>query len=99
MNELIAKTGRVSLTGQFKCPPAEVPFIRKALERHIVLTRQEPGCLHFDVSEDAETVGLFHVTELFVDGAAFEHHGTRTRESQWWKASGHLPRAFTVKQL
>ena len=61
---------------------------------HIRLTRAEPGCLTFDVTETAP--GVFTVCETFIDRAAFDAHEARTRASQWWQATGHMTRDFTL---
>ena len=88
--------GVIRLTGTLTCPPDEATTVREAVQEHIRLTRAEPGCLAFDVTEVAP--GVFNVAERFTDGAAFDAHQTRTRASDWWRISRHLPRDFTVTE-
>jgi len=84
----------VSLTGTLTCGPQDAVSVRAALPEHIRLSRAEPGCLHFDVTETAP--GVFAVSEEFTDQAAFEAHQARTRASDWWAKTGHIPRDFQV---
>lgn len=86
----------VSLTGTLTCGPEDAQIVREALPEHIRLSRAEPGCLRFDVTETAP--GVFSVSEEFVDRSAFEAHQTRTRASAWWAATGHIPRDFQVTE-
>lgn len=84
----------VRLSGTLSCEAEDARVVRDALPEHIRLSRAEPGCLHFDVTETAP--GVFSVSEEFTDQAAFEAHQTRTRASAWWAATSHIPRDFKV---
>ena len=84
----------IRLTGTLTCAPDEAEIIRAALPEHLRLTRAEPGCLSFDVTETAP--GVFSVSERFADRAAFEAHQVRTRASDWWQATRHMTRDFRL---
>jgi len=88
--------GVIRLTGTLRCAPGEAEALRSALPEHVRLSRAEPGCLSFDVTETAP--GIFVVTESFVSRAAFDAHQTRTRASDWWRVTGDMPRAFSVTE-
>ena len=88
--------GVIRLTGTLTCTPEEGATGHAALPEHIRLSRAEPGCIAFDVSETAP--GVFTVAERFADRAAFDAHQTRTRASAWWQATGHMPRSFTLAE-
>ena len=88
--------GVIGLTGTLICEPAEAEIVRAALPDHIRLSRAEPGCIAFDVTETAP--GLFNVAERFADRAAFDTHQARTRASHWWQATGHMTRDFTLSE-
>lgn len=85
---------RVRLTGTLTCEPDDAQTVRDALPEHVRLSRAEPGCLRFDVTETAP--GVFTVSEEFTNRTAFDAHQTRTRASAWWAATGHIPRNFQV---
>lgn len=72
--------------------------VRSVLDEHVALSRREPGCLRFDVTEDEEIDGLFHFREVFTDQSAFESHQLRTRSSVWWEKTQHFPRDFHVTE-
>jgi len=88
--------GVIRLTGTLACAPDEAEGVRAALPEHIRLSRAEPGCLSFDVTETAP--GVFAVAERFADRTAFDAHRTRTRASAWWQATGHMTRSFTLAE-
>jgi len=62
------------ISGYVDVPLAELEDFREALALHIELTRQEPGCIVFEVDEDLSHPGRFTVYEAFVDQAAFDLH-------------------------
>ncbi|MEM6579285.1 MAG: antibiotic biosynthesis monooxygenase [Pseudomonadota bacterium] len=80
----------IILKGQLRCTPQEADIVRAALPEHVRLSRAEPGCEQFDIVEAAS--GVFEVAERFTDEAAFEAHQVRTRASDWWQKTGHIPR-------
>ncbi|GAW33893.1 antibiotic biosynthesis monooxygenase [Roseovarius sp. A-2] len=84
--------GVIRLTGTLTSTPDEVERVRAALCAHVSLTRAEPGCLSFDMTETAP--GVFSVVECFADRAAFDAHQQRTRASDWWQVTGHMTRDF-----
>lgn len=84
----------IRLTGTLTCAQQEAGAVRDALPEHIRLTRAEPGCLSFEVTERAP--GRFAVSEAFTDRAAFDAHQDRTRASAWWRLTGHMARDFTL---
>ena len=86
----------IRLTGTLLCAPHEADTVRAALPRHLRLTRAEPGCMAFDVTETAPCV--FSVSKCFADRAAFEAHQARTRASDWWQATRHMTRDFSLAE-
>jgi quinol monooxygenase YgiN len=84
--------GVIRLTGTLTCPPERLDAVHAALAEHIRLTRAEPGCEMFEVTETV--TGVFAVSERFTDHAAFEAHQTRTQASDWAVVSAGLPRDF-----
>jgi quinol monooxygenase YgiN len=88
--------GVIRLTGTLTCAPEAAEGVRAALPAHIRLSRAEPGCLSFDVTETAP--GVFTVAECFADRAAFDAHQTRTRASDWWQVTAHMTRDFELSE-
>lgn len=87
---------RVFLTGHIDVPLARLEAVRAALPVHIELTRAEPGCLSFDVTEAEHPAGRFHVAEVFTDQMAFDAHQARTKASDWFKVTEGVPRSYEV---
>ena len=90
--------GKIILSGHIEVPLDELEMVRDALNLHIELTRAEPGCLVFNVEEDAETPGRFTVYEEFVDQAAFDQHQARGAASAWAEASRNVARHYEVRE-
>ncbi|NIZ13108.1 putative quinol monooxygenase [Phaeobacter sp. HF9A] len=88
--------GTVRLSGRVICAtPADAALIQAHLAEHIRLTRAEPGCVSFEVAQTADPL-VWSVEECFTDAAAFEAHQLRTRASDWWVATQHIPRDYEI---
>lgn len=86
----------ITVTGHLICAsPADADLVQRLLPDHIRLSRDEPGCLSFNVVQTADPL-VWQLDETFVDRAAFEAHQARTRASPWFAATTHLKRAFRV---
>jgi quinol monooxygenase YgiN len=78
--------------------PADRPSIEAALPEHISQTRNETGCLHFDVAQDATNPLRFNVYEVFSSKRALSEHQARTRASHWGAVSRNVERHYTVRE-
>ncbi len=87
---------RVFLNGYLDVPADRLDAVRAALPEHIDLTRAEPGCMSFDVTESDDHPGRFMVAEIFENQAAFDAHQTRTRNSGWFAVTKGIPRDYSV---
>jgi quinol monooxygenase YgiN len=90
------KTGKVRLSGQLICASLdEVDIVQKYLPEHIRLTRSEPGCLSFEVTQTEEPM-IWCVEERFADRLAFEAHQVRTKASAWGAATSAIRREYEI---
>lgn len=87
---------KVTLSGHIEVPAVELANITVALERHMALTREEPGCIVFEVVQDSEEPTMFSVYEEFVDQAAFDAHQNRVLTSSWSEATKNVVRHYKV---
>jgi quinol monooxygenase YgiN len=87
---------RVRLSGSLICAAqAQSEIVRHHLAEHIELTRSEPGCLSFEVTETDNPL-VWQVEELFVDQAAFDAHQARTKASQWADKTAAIRRSYQI---
>ena len=86
----------IALQGYIEVPQNRLAGIRAALPEHISLTRQEPGCLIFNVTENPEISGRFDVYEEFSDRQAFEAHQKRGAKSEWAEITAGIPRHYQI---
>lgn len=63
------------------------------LPKHVALSRDEPGCLRFDIRQDEDPL-IWHLFELFVNADAFAAHQARNKASEWGQASTGIARDF-----
>ena len=87
---------KVTLNGVLTCAPEDIEIVLSALPEHLRLTRDEPGCICFEVEQLPASPCVFEVRECFADQAAFEAHQLRTRASRWWRLTSHMPRDFSI---
>lgn len=93
------RAGAVRLRGFLRClSKHDVDLVRRYLPEHLRLTREEPGCISFEVSETDDPL-IWRVEELFADRAAFDFHQQRTRASQWFMATSVIPRDYEITTL
>lgn len=89
----------VILSGTLRCTTdAEAARVRAARPEHIRLTRQEPGCMSFNV-DPTDDPFVWQVDEEFVDSAAFEAHQIRAQASEWARETAGIKRDFTITGL
>lgn len=87
----------VALTGYIKVSRSERRVSQQHLAQHIQNTRQEAGCLAFEVNQSAEDDCAFTVFECFKDQAAFESHQARVKVSLWGEISRNAERVFSIE--
>lgn len=86
--------GSFRLEGHIDVPEDRIAQVSEALKDHIKLTREEEGCIFFNVDACSEVEGRFLVSEAFVDEAAFQFHQQRAGASPWAEASKDVPRDY-----
>ena len=90
---------KVVLDGYIMVPDADLAAVMEALETHIMHTRQEKGCLVFNVTQNAENPNRFEVYEEFTNRESFERHQNRVRHSPWGAVSMNVERRYQVREV
>lgn len=89
----------IRLSGKLICKSLEESeLIRRFLPEHIRLTKNEPGCVAFEVKETADPL-VWTVEELFVDQKNFEAHQGRTKKSRWGIETGSIQRQYEIQEV
>lgn len=86
--------GSFRLEGHIDVPADRVVKVSEALKEHIRLTREEEGCVFFNVDACSDIEGRFLVSEAFKDEAAFNAHQVKAGNSTWAEASKGVPRDY-----
>lgn len=89
---------KVILAGRIIVPDSDLDSVIAALPTHIDLSRQEKGCLTFEVTQSAEHKNIFYVYEEFVDDAAFQSHQSRVRSSVWGNVAANAERHYEIRE-
>ena len=87
---------KVILSGFINVPANELSDIEKELPRHIRLTRDEPGCEVFEVTQVEADPRRFNVYEVFSSEADFARHQERVRNSEWGVLTQNVERHYTI---
>ncbi|EGR2914551.1 antibiotic biosynthesis monooxygenase [Vibrio parahaemolyticus] len=90
--------GKVILSGYIEVPENELEIVTTALEQHIELTRQEAGCIVFEVTQSTEIPNRFNVYEEFLDKSAFELHQARVKASHWGQVTANVKRSYSIEE-
>ena len=89
---------RITLKGHIVVPDHDLQAVMAQLPTHITLTRQEEGCLLFEVRQDASTPKVFWVHEEFTDRAAFDAHQQRIQSSDWGRVASSAERHYEITE-
>jgi len=87
---------KLILKGHIVVAEEDLAAIKKALPEHSKLTKQEPGCLKFEIKQDPENENIFNVHEEFVDSDAFAAHKLRMKNTEWTAAAVNVERYFKI---
>ena len=88
----------IRLTGTLNCTTEDdLKIVEAYLPEHTRLSRAEPGCLSFTVTQSDDPL-IWHLDETYTDQAAFEAHQIRNRASLWWQKSQGLIRDFQITE-
>jgi len=86
----------VTLKGYVIVPDTYLADVERELHYHIQLSRQEKGCITFEVSQDPENTNRFNVYEEFVSQDAFIFHQQRLAETAWGRISEKLEKHYNT---
>ena len=87
---------KVTLTGHIIVPDVDIATVKVALITHIELTRQEEGCITFNVTQDSDNGNRFDVYEEFTDNESFAKHQERVRNSEWGVITVNVERYYKI---
>jgi len=91
-----SELSKIILKGYVLVTDSDLATVKRELANHIYLTRQEEGCLVFEVSQDNKNINRFNVYEEFVSQDAFKWHQQRLRNTEWGKVSSKLEKHYKI---
>ena len=77
----------VSVTVTLEIEPSRVEEFLNVMTTNAAASREEPGCLRFEISRSFEKPTCFALSETYVDRAAMDAHYA-TEHYAVWKALG-----------
>ncbi|MGV8831280.1 MAG: putative quinol monooxygenase [Devosia sp.] len=87
---------KVRLEGYLEVPADSLDQVKATLPLHIALTRAEPGCLSFAVTQRLDLPERFAVAEVFADQHAFDQQQARAKASVWAAVTAGMDRHYTI---
>ncbi|TVZ41532.1 quinol monooxygenase YgiN [Alteromonadaceae bacterium 2753L.S.0a.02] len=85
---------KIKLSGYIDIPVEDLQAVLRELPMHISLSRDEPGCLEFNVVQDSEIATRLYVYEIFASEPHFEHHQRRLQTSDWGQLTASATRNY-----
>lgn len=89
---------KIILEGHIVVSGGDLVAVVAELPTHIQLTRQEHGCLRFDITQSPDFENVFLVYEEFVDRVAFDAHQQRIKSSAWGRVGANVQRHYQVTE-
>ena len=71
------------IIGTVRLPPEKLAEARPAMERMILASRAERGCLEYGYAADVLDPGLIHVKEMWTDRSALTDHFASRHIADW----------------
>lgn len=90
---------KVILKGHIIVPSADLVAVKNELTTHMVLTKQESGCIVFEASQDVENLNKFNFYEEFTNREAFSNHQNRVGKSKWGAVTVNIERHFKITDV
>ncbi|MDF1645238.1 MAG: antibiotic biosynthesis monooxygenase [Pseudomonadales bacterium] len=88
----------ITLQGYIIVPDSDIELVKQELPNHIKRTKNEKGCLLFEVTQDLNHINRFSVYEQFVDQASFAFHQKRVANSAWGKVTVNVERHYEITE-
>lgn len=79
--------------------PGQASALQKELETLVQATRQEPGCITYELHQDRESAEGFYMFERWVDAEALQIHDGSAHIQAFRAAAGDLLGHFELKRL
>jgi len=89
---------KIIVQGYILVPATILSDIEQELPVHIKNTRQETGCLTFEVTQNINQTTRFEVYEEFENQQAFDLHQNRVNISRWGELAKDAERHYTIRE-
>ncbi|MFD2058185.1 putative quinol monooxygenase [Mesorhizobium calcicola] len=79
------------IIGTIRLSPERLGEAKPVMERMVLASRTEPGCLEYSYAQDVLDTGLIRITEVWSDRAALDAHFRSPHIADWrasWPALG-----------
>ena len=77
---------------------AEAAIVASRRPAHIELTREEAGCLSFEVTATNDPL-IWAVEERFTSEEAFAAHQARVAASEWGRSTAGIERRYEIRRV
>jgi quinol monooxygenase YgiN len=71
------------IIGTFRVKPDQLDDARPIMEKMVLASRKESGCLSYSYAEDISDAGLIRVSEIWTDQQALDWHMESRHISEW----------------
>ena len=89
---------KVIVEGYILVSDEDMEIVEVELPIHAYLTKNEQGCITFNVTKDKVDKHRFNVYEVFNSATAFEYHQNRIKDSRWGAITKNVIRNYQIKR-
>ncbi|HEV2506849.1 MAG TPA: putative quinol monooxygenase [Mesorhizobium sp.] len=90
------------IIGTVRLPSEKLAEARPVMERMILASRAEAGCLEYSYAEDVLVAGRIHVKEIWLDQVSLDAHFASDHIRAWraaWPQLGIADRNLSVYEI
>jgi len=90
---------KFAIEGHMEVPEEDLAAVLSELPNHASLTRDEPGCIEFEVGQRPGEPHVLDVRELYESREALELHKSRIQGSKWAEVTKNVSRHYRVGEV
>jgi quinol monooxygenase YgiN len=90
------------IAGTIRVPPEKLAAFKPHMEKMLLASRAEPGCITYSYAIDVQDAGLVRVFEAWRDQAAIDAHFQAPHLAEWrasWPVLGVSDRKLTLYEV
>lgn len=89
----------LTIVGKIEANPDQVDFVRAELLKLIPITRNESGCLQYDLHQDNDNPAVFLFYENWESRELWQQHMSNSHLTRYLKVTEDAVASFTLNEM